>query len=141
MPAAVRALVRVGLDGVAGHLAGGIDAWIAAGHPAGHIPQLTPAELAARLGNGGDLRVLDVRNDSEWRDGHVPAAQNIMAGYLLDRLGEVKDGGRPLAVVCRSGHRSTVAASVLARAGLGEVYNVTGGMNAWRGAGLPIETA
>ncbi len=139
VPQAVRALVRVGLDGVVGHLAGGIDAWIAAGHPVAHIPQLTPVELAARLGDGSGMRVLDVRNESEWRDGHVPTAINIMAGELVDRLEEIRDGGRPLAVVCRSGHRSTVAASVLERAGIRDVYNVTGGLNAWRHAGLPID--
>jgi hydroxyacylglutathione hydrolase len=61
-----------------------------------------------------------------------------MAGELAERLDEVPDDGRPLALVCASGYRSTVAASVLERAGRSDLINVTGGMSAWRQAGLPI---
>lgn len=136
---AVRALVRVGLDGVVGYLDGGIGAWIGAGLPATHTPQLTPAELFSRLQADGDMQVIDVRTASEWDEGHVPGAVHIMGGYLAASLGRVQNSGRPVALICRSGHRSTVAASVLERAGYGNVLNVTGGMNAWRRAGLPVE--
>lgn len=136
----VRALVRVGLDDVRGYLAGGMNTWSAAGLPVLRTSQLTPVELHDRLSRGEHMRVVDVRTDSEWRSGHVQGARHIMGGFLSEHVGELKDGRAPIAVVCGAGYRSTVAASVLERAGIGPVYNVTGGMTAWRQAGLPETT-
>jgi hydroxyacylglutathione hydrolase len=135
---AVRALVRVGLDNVEGYLAGGMTAWSDAGYPESHTPQLSPPELQARLERGERFRIVDVRNDGEWAAGHIEGATHIMGGFLADRANELA-GGDPLAVVCASGYRSTVAASVLERAGIAPVYHVTGGMTAWKRAGLPVK--
>lgn len=136
--ASIRALVRVGLDRVEGYLAGGMAAWSAAGLPESHTPQLTPSELYKRLTTGELFRVIDVRSDGEWAGGHIAQAEHIMGGFIADRAGDLKDGNSaPIALVCGAGYRSTVAASVLERAGIAPVYNVTGGMNAWRAAGLP----
>jgi hydroxyacylglutathione hydrolase len=126
---AVRSLVRVGLDDVRGYLEGGMDAWIAAGGEQAHTPQISPAELAARLHNPG-LHVLDVRSDQEWDEGHIEGAQHIMAGDLPARLSDVPADGA-LVVVCGTGYRSTVAASILERAGRASVINLSGGMAAW----------
>jgi hydroxyacylglutathione hydrolase len=134
---AVRALVRVGLDTVEGYLAGGMAAWSAAGLPASPVPQLTPAELRDRLSRGERIRVIDVRAASEWNAGHIEGAQHIMGGLLADRAGELKTSDAAVALICGAGYRSTVAASVLERAGVRPVYNVTGGMTAWRHQGLP----
>jgi hydroxyacylglutathione hydrolase len=60
-----------------------------------------------------------------------------MAGQVAERLDELPDRGRPLAVVCGTGYRSTVAASVLQRQGFDRVLHVAGGMTAWHKAGLP----
>lgn len=135
VPPAVRALVRVGLDDVRGWLEGGIEAWRKAGFPLDTIEQLDVEELERRLSTDGPA-VLDVRSDSEWRDGHIEGAVHVMGGFLEDRLDEVPraDG---VAVICGSGYRSTVAASVLRRAGFSHVMNVPGGMQAWRRAGHP----
>src|SRR5574338_667079 len=135
--ASVRALVRVGLDCVEGYLRGGMSAWSAAGLPQAHTPQLTPSELHERLARGERFRVVDVRADGEWAGGHIDGAQHIMGGFLADRAHELKNDNGPIAVICAAGYRSTVAASVLERAGIQSVYNVTGGMSAWRAAGLP----
>jgi hydroxyacylglutathione hydrolase len=126
---AVRALVRVGLDDVRGYLDGGMAAWIEAGGEQAHTPQLSPGELAVRLRDPG-LHVLDVRTDQEWNEGHIEGAQHIMAGELPARLGEVPADGA-IVVVCGTGYRATVAASVLERAGRTDVINLTGGMTAW----------
>jgi len=134
---AVRALVRVGLDDVQGYLEGGIQSWIRAGYSRRQTPQLSPRELHDTQRNGGRLQILDVRTDDEWRAGHVAGATHLMAGHLADRVDDVRRLPAPLAVMCGSGYRSTVAISVLERAGLVDVINVTGGMNAWRQAGLP----
>jgi hydroxyacylglutathione hydrolase len=135
--AAVRSLVRVGLDDVRGIIAGGMEAWREAGYELASIAQITPAALASRLGEPG-LHLLDVRADEEWQSGHAPGAQHIMAGELAQRLDEVPEDGTTV-VMCGTGYRSTVACSVLARAGRTNLLNVTGGMTAWRAAGLPIE--
>jgi hydroxyacylglutathione hydrolase len=135
---AMRALVRVGLDDVKGFLDGGMDTWIASGLPVAHTPQLSPIELAAELPRG-NMKVIDVRTDEEWADGHVAGARHLMAGTLADHATNLPRNGVTLALVCGSGYRATVSASVLERQGFTNLVNVTGGMAAWRHAGLPVE--
>ncbi len=137
LDAAQRAFVRVGLDEIVGHLAGGTTAWAAAGHPLQSLPQWSPAALADRLEKGNGLLVIDVRNDDEFLAGHVPGARHLMGGQLPERLGELPRDAE-IVVTCRSGHRSTVAASLLQRAGFGHVGNLAGGLNAWREAGMRL---
>lgn len=134
---AARALVRVGLDDVRGYLQGGIEGWVRAGFPLAETPQLSPSELHERLSKGDPIRVVDVRTAEEWAAGHVEGAHHIMGGGLAARLDELEPEGRPIATICASGYRSTVAASVLERAGFRDVLNVTGGMGAWERAELP----
>jgi hydroxyacylglutathione hydrolase len=136
---AARSLVRVGLDDIRGFLLGGIDAWVRAGSPLVQLPQVSPPALFERLGAGARLYVLDVRTRAEWESGHIPGARHLMAGELPERLDEVRALQGTVAVVCATGYRSSVAASVLERAGFTNLLHVTGGMNAWKQAGLPVE--
>jgi rhodanese-related sulfurtransferase len=85
-----------------------------------------------------DLHVLDVREDDEWAAGHVAGALHIPLGQLGARLGEL-DPRQTLAVVCRSGNRSSRAVAALTAAGL-TAHNVDGGMTAWAAAGRPLTT-
>lgn len=85
-----------------------------------------------------DLPILDVREDDEWAAGHAPGALHIPLGQLGARLGEL-DPRQPLAVVCRSGNRSSRAVAALTAAGL-TAHNVDGGMTAWAAAGRPVIT-
>jgi hydroxyacylglutathione hydrolase len=134
---AVRALARVGLDDVRGYLEGGMEKWIAAGYPVTHVRQLTPSEFV-EVRQDTPMHVVDVRTADEWKGGHVAGAQHIMGGKLADRLAELPRDAT-IAVMCGSGYRSTVAASVLERAGFDDIVNITGGMAAWAHAGLPVE--
>lgn len=134
---AVRGLVRVGLDEVAGYLDGGMQAWAEAGYEVAHTPQESPADLQARMARV-PITVVDVRSDEEWSNGHVCGAVHVMGGYMPEQAPALAARGEPLAVICGTGYRSTVAASVLQRAGAREVSNVTGGMTAWTQAGLPV---
>lgn len=134
---AVRALVRVGLDQIRGWLEGGMNAWRQRGLPIATLPQLSIPELA-RARNEGSVDVLDVRADGEWHEGHIEGAIHVHGGMIEERLDEIPRNGRPLAVICGSGYRSTVAASVLKRAGFRDVRNVPGGMRAWKSARLPV---
>ncbi len=138
---AVRALVRVGLDDVRGWLDGGMPAWRGRGFELETVPQMSIPELARELASDDPPALLDVRSDAEWQGGHVAGATHVMGGFLAERLDEVPDGDRPLAVVCGTGYRSTVAASVLKRNGFRDVRNVTGGMSAWERAGQPTTIA
>ena len=135
--AAVRALIRVGLDDVRGYLEGGIERWIAEGYPVAHTPQATPSELMAELPRGR-VKVIDVRTDEEWNDGHIDGATHVMGGEIAERALSLPRDGVTLALVCGSGYRSTVAASVLERTGFTNLLNVTGGMAAWQHAGFPV---
>ncbi|MDB4698722.1 MBL fold metallo-hydrolase [Candidatus Latescibacteria bacterium] len=137
---AVRSLVRVGLDQVQGYLKSGIEAWEQAGNYLKETPQITPVELYETLQNDSKPHVLDVRNDTEWAAGHIAGAVHVMGGELEHNLQMVPNGDTPLAVVCGSGYRSTVAISLLERAGFDNLINVTGGIGAWAAAALPLNS-
>jgi rhodanese-related sulfurtransferase len=99
---------------------------------------LSPTE-AVQVINHQDALVLDVREDNEFRDGHIVDARHIPLGALNKRLNELdafKD--KPVVVSCRSGHRSASACGLLKKAGFTNIYNLRGGMMAWQGAGLPV---
>jgi len=130
-------LLRIGYDLPKGWLAGGMYAWRTSGREIATLPQWTAHDLRRQLERDRDLIVLDVRQPQEWISGHIDKARHITGAQFLERAGEVP-GGQPVAVVCSSGYRSSVAASVLARRGHTKVFNVLGGMTAWTHAGFPI---
>jgi rhodanese-related sulfurtransferase len=137
---AVMRLARVGLENVGGFLAGGVEAWRAAGRPLATIPQITVADLKALTAAGSDLQVIDVRRPGEYAGGHVPGAVTAP----LDRLeAEVVrlDPARPTAVICAGGYRSSAATSLLESRGFKDLRNVLGGTGAWVAAGYPVEPA
>jgi glyoxylase-like metal-dependent hydrolase (beta-lactamase superfamily II)/rhodanese-related sulfurtransferase len=134
---ATRGLTRVGVDQVAGFLERGMIEWRSEGLPVAEVPQITVYDLAAWLDEGRDLVVIDVRELSEWREGHIDRALHLPMAEAPRRLAEV-DPARPKAVLCAGGLRSSTVISALARQGIGRWYNVTGGMGAWLKAGLPV---
>ncbi len=124
-----RQLLRVGLDAVDGYIEGGLEAWRRAGLPTSSIEQIDAGDFAQRRSDG--LTVIDVRTAHEWEAGHVAGALHIPIGELAGRLGEVPGNG-PVATICEGGYRSTLAASMLSRAGVRDVLTVEGGMSAYR---------
>lgn len=85
-----------------------------------------------------DVVILDVREDWEYAEGHVPGAVWIPLGELPTRLNDIpKD--KTVVAVCRSGNRSSQATSFLRDQGFDNVHNMTGGMNDWQRAGYDIE--
>lgn len=125
---AIAQLRRSGFDRIVGWLQGGMDAWT--GETA-TLRRVRPADIAAE-----PATVLDVREANEWREGHVPDAVHLPGAQLPARMNEVPDG--PLLVICGSGYRSAIAASLLAREGRDDIAHVVGGMDAYRSAGLPV---
>lgn len=91
---------------------------------------------ATRLINDNHAIVLDVREPAEFAAGHLPNARNIPLAELAARVGDLPQG-KPVLVCCASGARSGRAAAVLKKGGR-EVFNLDGGVQAWRQAGLPV---
>lgn len=130
-------LLRIGYDVPIGWLAGGMLAWRTSALDIARLRQVTVHELKAAL-DARELDVLDVRQPDEWTKGHVAGATFITGAELPDRIDDVPRRGRPVAVLCGSGYRSSVSASLLARDTDLDVVNVLGGMGAWRAAGHPL---
>lgn len=134
------ALLRVGYERFAGYLQFGMASWVEHGLPVARVEQVSVHELERRRADP-NLQVLDVRMDSEWRAGHVPGAVHAPLGSQLPgALDQISlDPARPVAVVCGSGYRSSIATSLLEQQGFTTILNTLGGMTAWKEAGLPLE--
>ena len=132
-------LARVGIEDPRGFLKGGVQAWTKAGFALAQLPQMTPQELHDRLNQNG-VQVLDVRREGEWQAGHIAEAVLFPLDQFKVAAPEV-DPAQPLVVHCQGGYRSMIACSLLRRAGIENVINVTGGFDAWRKAQLPVESA
>ena len=127
-------MARVGIEDVRGYLDGGVEGWKRAGFDLAQVPQMTVQELHDRIGER-HLQVLDVRRQGEWDAAHIAEAN----WYPLDRFKAALpplEHGATIAVHCKSGYRSMIAAGLLQRAGH-EVINVVGGFDAWEQAHLP----
>ncbi len=99
------------------------------------VSDLTPAEAAARLREGG-WQVVDVRTPEERPDGAIEGDVLIPLDELSARASEI-DPARPALIYCRSGSRSAMAVAALRTAGY-DAHNLVGGMLAWLDAGLPV---
>jgi hydroxyacylglutathione hydrolase len=130
-----RSLIRVGLEDLRGWLKGGMRSWIDAGLNQAHVLQISVRELQDKRGCA-DVFLLDVRSRGEWVTGHIEGAVHIPASELPKRVGEIPKN-TPVHLICGSGYRSSIASSVLKRAGVEQVTNVVGGMTAWNAQSLP----
>ena len=99
-------------------------------------PSIDVTELDNLLASGA-VRVLDVREDHEFRSGHVPGAIHVPVKRLPDRLAKLKRD-KPYAVICASGSRSTGATHHLLDNGFEGAVSVRGGTGAWARSGRPI---
>lgn len=124
----VRQCHQIGYGRIVGELAGGMTAWTAAGLPT----WVNPLTEAARAGPG----VLDVRQDREHAEGHVPGAVHVELGHLAGTVGQL---GEVDAVMCGHGERAATAASILERAGRPGIAVTIGGPGDWAAAtGAPL---
>ncbi|MET0772944.1 MAG: rhodanese-like domain-containing protein, partial [Candidatus Limnocylindrales bacterium] len=129
-PDLVTDLARIGYDAVVGMLEGGIDAWRADGRPTAAMIMTSLTSVGARLGSPDRVRVLDVRQPTEWRIGIIPGSATIFLGDLPARIGEL-DPDATWLVVCRSGMRAAIGGSLLEAAGLRAEVVGTGGVPDW----------
>jgi rhodanese-related sulfurtransferase len=135
----------IGLDQfVVGFLEGGLSAWMNSGRAVHTTPQMDVFTLHERLSANG-MKVLDVREQDEWDEGHIEGSVLMPYTHLAPQLGRpprfaelglAKDDS--IAVACATANRSSSAIGLLLREGYSKLYNVTGGMEAWENAKLPM---
>jgi hydroxyacylglutathione hydrolase len=123
-------LARVGIDGVAGYVGGGLDAWQKAGLPVSSGERIDVAELVTRLDGPDAPAILDVRSRHEFDLGHLQDAAHVPLNEVAAHAPSIPAG--PVVTICESGYRASLAASLLARQGLDRVTSVSGGMSAYR---------
>jgi glyoxylase-like metal-dependent hydrolase (beta-lactamase superfamily II)/rhodanese-related sulfurtransferase len=124
-------LVRIGWSRVTGYLPGGVARWRAHGGELDTYDVVTAADLCAAQQRGENPVVLDVRQPLEWDWGSIPGSHRIFVGDLPARLDELPRT-EPVWVICSNGHRASIAASLLARAGITPRLIGTGGVGEWR---------
>jgi hydroxyacylglutathione hydrolase len=137
MELAVMSLARIGIDTVEGILAKGIESWRDQGLPIESIATTSAPETANWM-QQGRVHVLDVRDQYEWNEKHIPGAVHHYVGHLEDKLPLLPKDSE-IVVHCNVGHRSGVAASILKRNGFTRIHNMLGGISAWEKLGLPLE--
>jgi glyoxylase-like metal-dependent hydrolase (beta-lactamase superfamily II)/rhodanese-related sulfurtransferase len=118
----VRQTMTIGHDAILGEVAGGIDAWRAAGLPTSSIPLVSAAELSGTI--------LDVRQRSEWQRGHIPGAVHVELGAV--RATALPPG--PIVAMCGHGERAMTAASIITASGREDVSVLAGGPDDWSAA-------
>jgi hydroxyacylglutathione hydrolase len=124
-------LARVGIERIEGYLEDGTTGWVRAGYELDYIPQIPALELAGMLKNEPEnVTVLDVREPGELSSGVVDHSVSIPLGQLAARVGEL-NSGKLVVAHCKGGYRSSIATSILRRAGFRDIANLTGGYDAW----------
>ena len=131
-------LRRMGFDNMCGYLCGGMNEWQESGQPFRSFKTVSVTETEARL-DRGEVFLLDVRDPPEWtEDGYVEGAKLIFFADLPQKTDELpKD--KAIVVTCSVGNRSSIAASILERAGFDDISNLLGGMTAWTTLGYPTK--
>jgi rhodanese-related sulfurtransferase len=119
----------VGYEDFTGYLDGDIETWRNAGFEIART-ELVAAGVAHEVIREGAV-ALDVREPSEFAGGHIEKALHIPLGELPGRLSEVPQGS-PILAYCGLGERASTAASILERGGHKRLFNLAGGMQAWR---------
>ncbi len=97
------------------------------------------AQEAKQRVESGELHVIDVREQWEYARDHIPSAALVPLGQIIARPQQALADQDDVVFVCEVGQRSAVAAEMAAALGMKNVYNLEGGMQAWRAAGLGVE--
>lgn len=107
------------------------------------IKEVTVAETRDRMADvNSDVRLIDVREDDEWRAGHAAGADHLGKGIIeRDIEATVPDKSTELILYCGGGFRSALAADVLQDMGYTNVWSMAGGWKAWKDSGAPVNNA
>jgi|EPASupsiteSAE347_1022098.scaffolds.fasta_scaffold20305_2 rhodanese-related sulfurtransferase len=99
---------------------------------------LSPREAKSLIEARKDLVLVDVRSPEELREGSIPNSQLIPFGELAQGRMTLPTG-KPLLLICAVGGRSYAVGQYFSGKGYGEIYNLDGGISAWKAAGLPLQ--
>jgi hydroxyacylglutathione hydrolase len=102
---------------VLGHLEGGVATWAASGRETASYPAIGVEQLVAEIGRGEAGDVVDVRQKTEWDVGHLEGSRHVFVGDVPDSADAFSRSVRST-IVCASGYRSSMVASLLAREGV-----------------------
>ncbi len=106
------------------------------------IKEVTVAKTRDRLATNSGVRLIDVREDDEWRAGHATGAEHFGKGIIeRDIEATAPDKSTELILYCGGGYRSALAADVLQEMGYTNVWSMAGGWKAWQDSGAPVEDA
>lgn len=138
---AVTLAAAVGITSIAGYLAGGMTSWREESRAVQRISRITAKELHNRLASDRDaMQVLDVREQAEWDTGYIPGSVHEPY-HDITELPTGLDPTSPVAVICASGQRAAVGASLVQLYGAPDVTHVVeGGVPLWQRHGWPIES-
>lgn len=104
------------------------------------VREITPDQMRTRLARGDKLQVIDVREESEWAQGHAAGAIHLSKGTIeRDVEKRIPETNSELVLYCGGGSRSALAAENLQKMGYTNVWSLSGGFKGWREAGLPTE--
>ena len=127
-------LRRVGQDRIVGYLDGGIAGWAVKGYITNYITQISAEDLHEKINGSSKFVLLDVRASQEFEDSHIERAINITVADLRERHTELNKEDT-IILICSSGNRSSLGASILRQHGFKNLYNVAGGMTGYSAAG------
>lgn len=121
----VKRLARVGYDNSIGYLEGGFERWVQAGKEIDQIDTIDVATFAKRYQDAPEINILDVRKPGEWSGEHIETAQHFALDFINSNMSEIQPD-KPYYLHCRSGFRSTIAASILKARGYENLINIHG---------------
>ena len=132
-------LARVGYENVKGYLSGGFESWKQANKKIDLVISIDTSEMELDIKFDNPL-VMDVRKESEFNNGHVLNAENIvLQNFEIDFTKSSAKVEKPIYVHCQSGYRSMIAASLLKRKGYNNLRNISGGWVEISKTNIPIE--
>ena len=104
------------------------------------IREVTVADVKALLDSGKQFHLVDVREDSEWANGHLPGARHLCKGIIeRDIESAIPDLHAEIVLYCGGGFRSALSADNLQKMGYTNVVSMDGGWRDWAEAGFPVE--
>ncbi len=121
----VKRLARVGYDNALGYLEGGFESWKKEGREIDQITTINVREFEKQYTADPSIEVMDVRKPGEWEAEHVSSSQNIPLDFINDNMSQIKKD-KTYYMHCRSGYRSTIAASILKARGYENLVNIHG---------------